>query len=191
MSEHVAMLTALGASVREVRTPDQLEGVDGVVLPGGESTAMARAAAKVGLFEELAARRAAGLPIFGTCAGLILLSERVEDGAALDGFATVGGLDITARRNAFGGQLASFTEDLSVAGMDGPAFPAVFIRAPQVVELGPDVEVLARTGGDGPVVAVRQGNLLATSFHPELTADVRLHRYFRAMVRSSQPPVDV
>lgn len=182
VSEHVAMLTALGAAVREIRTPDQLEGVDGVVLPGGESTAMARAGAKVGLFEELSARAGAGLPVFGTCAGLILLAERVLDGSALDGFATVGGLDITARRNAFGSQLASFTEDLAVSGLEGPAFPAVFIRAPQVVEVGPGVEVLARTGVDGPVVAVRQGRLLATSFHPELTADTRLHALFLQMV---------
>ncbi|MEA5155105.1 pyridoxal 5'-phosphate synthase glutaminase subunit PdxT [Raineyella sp.] len=182
VSEHIAMLTALGVSVREIRTPDRLDGVDAVVLPGGESTAMARAAAKVGLFDELSVRAGAGLPVFGTCAGLILLAERVQDGETLEGFATVGGLDITARRNAFGGQLASFTEDLAVAGLDGPAFPAVFIRAPQVVEVGPEVEVLARTGVDGPVVAVRQGHLLATSFHPELTADPRLHRYFVRMV---------
>lgn len=185
VSEHIAMLTALGAQAREIRTPEQLRSVDGVVLPGGESTAMARAAAKVGLFEELAVRRAAGLPVFGTCAGLILLAERVKDGQALTGFATVGGLDITARRNAFGGQLASFTADLRVTGLAGPDFPAVFIRAPQVVEIGPDVEVLARTGVDGPVVAVRQGPLLATSFHPELTADDRLHRYFLEMVEAA------
>ncbi|WOP17754.1 pyridoxal 5'-phosphate synthase glutaminase subunit PdxT [Raineyella sp. LH-20] len=185
VSEHVTMLTALGAQTREIRTPDQLDGVDGVVLPGGESTAMARAAAKVGLFEELAVRRAAGLPIFGTCAGLILLAERVKDGQALTGFATVGGLDITARRNAYGGQLASFTADLPIEGLAGPAFPAVFIRAPQVVEVGPDVEVLARTGADGPVVAVRHGRLLATSFHPELTADDRLHRRFLELVEAA------
>lgn len=182
VSEHVAMLTALGAQAREIRTPDQLDGVDGVVLPGGESTAMARAAAKVGLFEELHDRVALGLPVFGTCAGLILLAERVEDGERLSGFATVGGLDITARRNAFGGQLSSFTEDLAVEGLEGPAFPAVFIRAPQVVAVGKDVEVLARTRGDGPVVAVRHGQLLATSFHPELTADDRLHQYFLGMI---------
>lgn len=185
VSEHMTMLTALGAQTREIRTPDQLDGVDGVVLPGGESTAMARAAGKVGLFEELAVRRAAGLPIFGTCAGLILLAERVKDGQALTGFATVGGLDITARRNAYGGQLASFTADLVMDGLAGPAFPAVFIRAPQVVEVGPDVEVLARTGADGPVVAVRHGRLLATSFHPELTADDRLHRRFLELVEAA------
>ena len=178
VSEHVAMLTALGAQAREVRTPDQLAGVDGIVLPGGESTAMARAAAKVGLFDELRDRVAAGLPVFGTCAGLILLAERVQDGDALSGFTTIGGLDITARRNAFGGQLASFTQPLEVAGIDGPAFPAVFIRAPQVVDVGPGVEVLARTASDGPIVAVRHGRVMATSFHPELTADARLHRLF-------------
>ena len=181
--EHIAMLTALGAQAREVRTPEQLEGVDGVVLPGGESTAMARAAAKVGLFDDLHERVAAGLPVFGTCAGLILLADRVEDGAALDGFATVGGLDITARRNAYGGQLASFTQQLDITGLE-PRFPAVFIRAPQVVEVGPDVDVLARTASDGPVVAVRHGNLMATSFHPELTADPRLHQQFLELVRN-------
>lgn len=181
VSEHVAMLTGLGATVRQIRTPDSLDGVDGLVLPGGESTAMARAAAKVGLFETIRDRRQAGMPIFGTCAGLILLADRVEDGEALAGFATVGGLDISARRNAFGGQLASFSAELAVSGLEGPAFPAVFIRAPQVVAVGPDVEVLARTSPDGPVVAVRQGSLLATSFHPELTGDDRLHRLFLTM----------
>ena len=185
VSEHVAMLTSLGAQARQVRTPDQLDGVDGVVLPGGESTAMARAAAKVGLFEELRDRVAGGLPVFGTCAGLILLADRVQDGAALDGFTTIGGLDITARRNAFGGQLASFTERLDIAGLDGPPFPAVFIRAPQVVAVGPDVEVLARTASDGPVVAVRHGQLMATSFHPELTEDTRLHRMFLGIVEAA------
>ena len=184
VSEHIRMLTDLGAQAREVRTPDQLEGLDGVVLPGGESTAMARAAEKVGLFEDLRERVADGLPVFGTCAGLILLADRVEDGAALDGFTTVGGLDITARRNAYGGQLASFTQQLDIAGLE-PAFPAVFIRAPQVVEVGPDVEVLARTASDGPVVAVRHGTLMATSFHPELTSDSRLHRAFLELVRGS------
>lgn len=177
VSEHVAMLTGLGADVRPIRTPDALDGVDGLVLPGGESTAMARAGAKVGLFEEVRRRREAGLPILGTCAGLVLLAERVADAGALSGFATVGGLDVTARRNAFGGQLASFTADLAVAGMDGP-FPAVFIRAPQVIDVGTQVQVLARTEPTGPVVAVRQGRLLATSFHPELTADDRFHRMF-------------
>lgn len=186
VSEHVAMLTALGAQVREIRTPDGLDDLDGLVLPGGESTAMARAAAKVGLFEELHVRVAMGLPVFGTCAGLILLAEHVQDGAALGGFATVGGLDITARRNAFGGQLSSFTEDLTVEGLDGPTFPAVFIRAPQVVAVGPHVEVLARTGSEGPVVAVRQGQLLATSFHPELTADDRLHGLFLSICASGR-----
>ena len=184
VSEHVAMLTALGAQVREIRTPDGLDELDGLVLPGGESTAMARAAAKVDLFERIRERREAGLPIFGTCAGLILLAERVDDGDALAGFATVGGLDITARRNAFGGQLASFTADLQVEGLAGPTFPAVFIRAPQVLSVGAQVEVLARTSPGGPIVAVRQEQLVATSFHPELTADDRLHRLFLSMCGS-------
>lgn len=188
VSEHVALLTALGATVRQVRTPEGLDGLDGVVLPGGESTAMARAAAKVGLFDRLRARRAGGLPVFGTCAGLILLAEQVDDGEALSGFTTVGGLDIRARRNAFGGQLASFTADLEVDGLEGASFPAVFIRAPQVVEVGAGVQVLARTpvagqADEGPIVAVRQGNVLATAFHPELTSDDRLHRFFLQMCR--------
>lgn len=178
VSEHLAMLTALGVTARPVRTPPQLDGLDGLVLPGGESTAMARAGAKVGLFERVRELRQEGLPILGTCAGLVLLAERVADAGTLAGFTTVGGLDVTARRNAFGGQLSSFTADLAVAGLEDAAFPAVFIRAPQVVEVGPDVEVLARTAPDGPVVAVRQGRLLATSFHPELTADARIHRLF-------------
>ena len=178
VGEHLAMLTALGVTARTVRTPAELEGLDGLVLPGGESTAMARAAAKVELFARIRQLRQDGLAILGTCAGLVLLAERVADAGALAGFATVGGLDVTARRNAFGGQLSSFTTHLEVAGLEGPAFGAVFIRAPQVLDPAPQVEVLARTVPDGPVVAVRQGRLLATSFHPELTLDDRIHRLF-------------
>ena len=181
VSEHVAMLTALGATVREIRTPEALDGLDALVLPGGESTAMARAAARTDLFAKIRTRRESGLPILGTCAGLVLLADRIQDGESLRGFATVGGLDITARRNAFGGQLSSFTADLHVSAFPDRVFPAVFIRAPQVVEVGPDVEVLARAGTAGPIVAVRQGHLLATAFHPELTGDDRVHRLFLEM----------
>lgn len=176
VSEHLAMLVRLGADVREVRTPQDLAGLDGLVLPGGESTAMARSASRVGLFEAVGQSRERGLPVLGTCAGLVLLAEEVVGGEALQGWGTVGGLNVTARRNAFGGQLASFTEDLHVEGL-AERFPAVFIRAPQVVQVGPGVEVLARTAA-GAVVAVRQGRLWATSFHPELTGDDRLHRLF-------------
>lgn len=178
VGEHVRMLAGLGAVVREVRTPSALDGLDGLVLPGGESTAMARAGATTGLFEEVRARRESGLPLFGTCAGLVLLADRVQGGQALGDHTTVGGLDLTARRNAFGGQLASSTAPLQVSAFPGRAFPGIFIRAPQVVQVGAAVDVLARSGTAGDPVAVRQGQLLATSFHPELSGDDRFHRLF-------------
>jgi len=178
--EHLRALTALGVDAIAVRRPDELASVDGLVLPGGESTTMAKLARIFDLLEPLRARVKDGMPAFGTCAGMIMLADRIVDGTV--GQETIGGLDITVRRNAFGRQVDSFEEDLTLAGLDAPVH-AVFIRAPWVEEVGPDVEVLATAAGHP--VAVRQGHLLATSFHPEVDDDGRIHRLFLDVVRSA------
>ncbi len=183
--EHLATLTALGARAVPVRRPDELAAVDGIVLPGGESTTIAKLAARFDLLEPLRSAVRAGLPAYGSCAGMILLADRVVD--AIDGQLTFGGIDMTVRRNAFGRQVESFEEDLAFSGVEGEPVRAVFIRAPWVEEVSPDVEVLAKVESgpaEGRIVAVRQGNLLATSFHPEITGDTRVHRLFVEMVRS-------
>jgi 5'-phosphate synthase pdxT subunit len=170
---HARMLRALGAEVREVRTPADLEELDGLVMPGGESTTMTLGIEREGLAEPLRALHGAGKPIFGTCAGLILLDR-----------AHLGLMDIAAERNAFGRQLHSFEEDLRFADIDGGPVRAVFIRAPWITEHGPEVQVLAAV--DGHPVAARQGSLLAISFHPELGEDDRLHRAFLEQVRAAR-----
>jgi 5'-phosphate synthase pdxT subunit len=174
--EHLAALAAVGAEPVEVRTPAELEGVDGLVVPGGESTVIGKLAARYGLLDPLRERVAAGLPVLGTCAGMIFLAREVE-GPPQD---LLGVLDVRVRRNAFGRQVASFEADVDVKGVDGGPVSGVFIRAPWVAEVGPDVEVLAEV--DGKAVAVRQGDLLATAFHPELTGEVRLHRWLLDLV---------
>lgn len=180
VAEHRKVLTALGAATRRVTRPEHLDGLAAVVLPGGESSAMVRLAAGSGLFPALAERTAAGLPVFGTCAGLVLLARDVEDAAALSGFARVPALDVTVRRNAYGAQRESFVAPLAVRGLagDGGAgtVEAVFIRAPQITGTDPGVEVLAEH--DGVPVLVRQGHVMAASFHPELTPDPRIHALF-------------
>lgn len=176
--EHLAALGDLGVPAVAVRRPEELDACDGLVLPGGESTTMAKLARTFGVLDPLRARIADGLPVFGTCAGMILLADRIVDGAA--GQETIGGLDVTVRRNAFGRQVDSFEEHLAVAGLAEPV-PAVFIRAPWVEQAGPEVEVLAAVR-DHPV-AVRQGRLLATSFHPEVEGDRRIHELFLDLVR--------
>ncbi|WP_224766068.1 pyridoxal 5'-phosphate synthase glutaminase subunit PdxT [Nocardioides campestrisoli] len=183
--EHLTTLGALGARARPVRRPAELATCDGLVLPGGESTTIARLAGLTGLLEPLREAVRAGLPVFGTCAGMVLLADRVADGAA--GQQTVGGLHVTVRRNAFGRQVASFEERLAVSGLVDPV-PAVFIRAPWVEDADDDVEVLARVGtgpATGRIVAVRQGSLMATSFHPEVGGDDRIHGLFVDLVRSA------
>jgi len=175
--EHVAALNGLGATAFPVRRPDELARCDGLVLPGGESTTMAKLARTFELFEPLRERVRAGMPTFGTCAGMILLADRIVDGAA--GQETIGGMDVTVRRNAFGRQVDSFETDLTFAGLADPVH-AIFIRAPWVEQTGPGVEVLA-TAHDHPV-AVRQGHLFATSFHPEVADDSRVHRLFLDLV---------
>jgi len=186
--EHVQMLESLGADAVPVRRPEELDRVDGLVLPGGESTTMAKLAATFGLLDPLRKRVGDGMVTYGSCAGMILLADVIEEGAA--GQVTVGGLDVVVRRNAFGRQVDSFEADVSFDGLE-PAGPvhAVFIRAPWVESCGPGVRELARVEGgpaDGRVVAVRggtQGHLLATSFHPELTGDPRVHGLFLQMVK--------
>ncbi len=179
--EHLRALTAVGASPTPVRRAAELADVDGLVVPGGESTTIARLIERFGLLEPLRAAIAGGLAVFGSCAGMILLADRVVDGE--DGQLTIGGLDVTVRRNAFGRQVASFETDLDVDGLGGPPVHGVFIRAPWVEECGPGVSVLARAAGR--VVAVRQGRLLATSFHPELTGDDRVHSLFARIVEEA------
>jgi pyridoxal 5'-phosphate synthase pdxT subunit len=181
--EHVAALTAAGATVRTVRRPGELDGLSGIVLPGGESTTIDKLTRAFELREPLCDLLKAGLPAYGSCAGMILLADRVL--GAAPGQQTLGGIDMTVRRNAFGGQIESFEADLDFAEVDGGPMRAVFIRAPWVESVGPGVEVLATVPvGDQPrrIVAVRQDNLLATSFHPEISGDHRVHRLFVDMV---------
>lgn len=173
--EHVALLRELGADVREVRTPAQLDEVAGLVIPGGESSVMDKLSRLFSLREPLRARIRQGMPVYGTCAGLIMLADRVHDG--IEGQQTLGGLDVAVRRNAFGNQLDSFETALDVPVLGDPPVHAVFIRAPVVDEVGPGVDVLARLD-DGRIVAVEQGRLLGTSFHPEVSAEHRFHERF-------------
>jgi pyridoxal 5'-phosphate synthase pdxT subunit len=183
--EHLRVLTDLGVEAFTVRRPEELARCDALVLPGGESTTMYKLARSFELFEPLADRIKSGMPTFGTCAGMIMLSDRIEDGIA--GQETLGGLDITVRRNAFGRQVDSFEGDIAFEGLDAPVH-AIFIRAPWVEAAGDGVETLATipTGeAAGRVVAVRQGNLMATSFHPEVGGDDRVHRYFVELVKQS------
>jgi 5'-phosphate synthase pdxT subunit len=182
--EHLRMLAEAGARPLAVRRPDELESVDGLVIPGGESTTIWKLAGLFDLADPVRKRIGAGLPVFGSCAGMIMLADRLLDG--IGGQETFGGIDMTVRRNAFGRQVDSFESDITMRGIAGsPERPlrAVFIRAPWVEETGGEVEVLAAVPGTGRIVAVRQGPLLATSFHPELTGDVRVHRLFVDMVR--------
>lgn len=182
--EHLAALTAAGSDARPIRRPDELTGIDGIVVPGGESTTMSRLLDTFELREPLTAALAAGLPAYGSCAGMIMLATRILDGR--EDQRPLGAIDITVRRNAFGRQVDSFEEDLEVVGVGGGPVRAVFIRAPWVEEVGPGVEVLA-TARNGHPVAVRQGSVLVTSFHPEVGhrpggADHRIHQLFVELV---------
>jgi 5'-phosphate synthase pdxT subunit len=174
--EHIQAVKTAGHAALTVRRPEELDEVDALILPGGESTTIAQLAQTFGLLLPIRERIAAGMPVYGSCAGMILLADRILDGAADQ--ATIGGIDMTVRRNAFGRQVDSFESDLT---FNQETLRAVFIRAPWVEEVSEKVEVLADVqGSDGKrhPVAVRQGSLLATSFHPELTGDLRVHRYF-------------
>lgn len=172
--EHVAALREVGADARTVRRPAELEGLAGLVVPGGESTTIDRLSRIFGLHEPVRELIGQGMPVYGSCAGMIQLAQQILDGHPEQ--QSFGGIDMTVRRNAFGRQVDSFEVDLQVDGIEGAPFRAVFIRAPWVERLGEQVEVLARV--EGHPVAVRQGSLLATSFHPEVTGDRRLHALF-------------
>ncbi len=182
--EHLYALAKAGAVARAVRRPAELEEVDALVVPGGESTTMSKLAVEFELLDPVRKLIAGGLPAYGSCAGMIMLSAEVLDGRPDQrGF---GGIDMTVRRNAFGRQVESFEAPVELSGIEGGAFHAVFIRAPWVERVGEGVEVLGRIGtgpAAGRIVAVRHGKLLATSFHPELTGDHRVHRFFVDMVR--------
>jgi 5'-phosphate synthase pdxT subunit len=186
--EHVKMLRALEVDAVEVRLPQELNNLDGLIIPGGESTAVGKLAVTYGLVEPIKAMAGAGKPVWGTCAGLIFLARTVEGLTQ----PLLGLMDLSVARNAFGRQVDSFEADISVPALDvvgqqeerGRPFPAIFIRAPLITAVGDGVEVLSSLDGGG-IVAARQGDLLVTAFHPELTTDTRFHRYFLAMVRGS------
>jgi 5'-phosphate synthase pdxT subunit len=180
--EHLGVLRSLGADAVPVRRADELASVSGLVIPGGESTVMDKLSRAFGLREPLIAAIADGLPVYGTCAGLIMLADRVLD--AIDGQQTLGGLDVTVRRNAFGSQLDSFETELPMPVLGEVPMQAVFIRAPVVEAIGEKATAVG-TLDDGRVVAVEQGNLLGTSFHPEVTGDYRFHEYFLSKVRAA------
>lgn len=180
--EHARVLASLGAEVSLIRRPVELAAVDGLVIPGGESSVIDKLARAFGMREPILAAIAAGMPMYGTCAGMILLADRIVDG--IQGQQTFGGIDVTVRRNAFGSQVDSFETDLRVPELDGPPVHAVFIRAPLVEEAGDGVERIAQLE-DGRLVAVRQGALMATAFHPEVTGEHRFHELFLESVRAA------
>jgi 5'-phosphate synthase pdxT subunit len=181
VAEHIRALGAAGARAVAVRRPGQLDEIGGLIIPGGESTTIWKLAVTFGLMDPVRKHIREGLPAFGSCAGMIMLADNVVDGVR--GQETFGGIDMTVRRNAFGRQVDSFESDIELRGIPGPPLRAVFIRAPWVDRTGPGVEVLGADSGTGRIVAVRQGWLLATAFHPELTSDLRLHRLFVDIVR--------
>jgi len=176
--EHISTLRGLAVETLEVKTLEEIHAVDALVIPGGESTTISKLAMAFGLMDPIRLRIAQGLPVYGSCAGMILLSQEILDPASQQ--ESFGGLDIKVRRNAFGRQVDSFESDLTVVGIPGESVKAIFIRAPWVESAGPAVQVLASVNADGQShpVAVRQANALATSFHPEISGDNRIHRYF-------------
>jgi 5'-phosphate synthase pdxT subunit len=183
--EHLRALEAVGAEPVTVRRPEELQHIDGLVIPGGESTTLWRLSVAFDLLEPLRKLIASGLPAFGSCAGMIMLADRLTDGVA--GQQTFGGIDMTVRRNAFGRQVDSFESDITLAGLPGDkgheAFHAVFIRAPWVERIGASAAAAGTEERTGRIVAVRQGPLLATAFHPELTPDRRIHQLFADIVK--------
>jgi pyridoxal 5'-phosphate synthase pdxT subunit len=183
--EHLRALEAVGGQPVPVRRPEELHRIDGLVIPGGESTTLWRLSVAFDMLEPLRKLIASGLPAFGSCAGMIMLADRLADGVA--GQQTYGGIDMTVRRNAFGRQVDSFERDIALAGLSDHEDPlrAVFIRAPWVEQTGAGVAILGTDQGTGRIVAVRQGPLLATAFHPELTPDRRIHQLFVDIVKDN------
>jgi 5'-phosphate synthase pdxT subunit len=178
--EHIEMLRSLGVEAREVRLPEDLEGIDGLIIPGGESTTIGKIAATYNLIDGIRGMVAAGKPVWGTCAGMIVMARNITR-SMRGGQPLLGVMDITVQRNAFGRQVDSFEVDVPIAVLGDKPFHCVFIRAPLIESVGPGVEVLARLADTGEIVAAQQGHLLATSFHPELTHDTRMHRYFLSL----------
>ena len=182
--EHLRALEAAGARPAPVRRPEELDRLDGLVIPGGESTTLWRLSVAFDVLEPLRKLIGEGLPAFGSCAGMIMLADRLADG--VEGQQTYGGIDMIVRRNAFGRQVDSFERDIDLSGLrDGNPLRAVFIRAPWVEQTGPEVSILGTDQGTGRIVAVRQGQLLATAFHPELTPDRRIHQLFVDIVKDN------
>ena len=178
--EHAVALDRIGVSHLKVRTVQDLESVSGLIIPGGESTVMNKLSVAYGLFDPIKGKIKAGLPVFGTCAGLIMLADRIEDG--IIGQETFGGLDVTVRRNTFGHQIVSFEVDLTVRGIEDGAVHAAFIRAPLITDIGDAVSIIAQLPNGG-VVGVQQGNLIGISFHPEVTGEYRVHRLFANLTK--------
>ncbi|KUO96177.1 pyridoxal 5'-phosphate synthase glutaminase subunit PdxT [Ferroacidibacillus organovorans] len=181
--EHADHLRRVGSEVVLVKHPEDLQAIDGLVIPGGESTTIGKLIRKYGLYDGIRERIEGGMPVFGTCAGLILLAKKIEGSDTTH----LGVMDTVVDRNSFGRQRESFEADLPISEIDGDAFPCVFIRAPHIVSTGADVSVLATYGEK--IVAARQGNRLVTAFHPELSDDLRMHAYFLDMVRKTSQPV--
>ncbi len=182
-AEHIAILRKIGVEAREVRLPEQLEGLNGLIIPGGESTTLSRLMSIYNLREPIARMAQEGRAVWGTCAGMIMLAAEITEQDPVP----LGLMDIAVRRNAFGRQVDSFEQPLQIAPLSADPYNCIFIRAPVVIRVGPPVEVLANLE-DGRPVAVRQGNLLATSFHPELTSDTRVHQYFVDLADDSPRP---
>ena len=182
-AEHIAILRRIGADAREVRLPEQLDALDGLIIPGGESTTLSRLMSIYHLREPIAQLAAEGRPVWGTCAGMIMLANEITEQDPVP----LGLMDISVQRNAFGRQVDSFEQPLQIAPLDPEPYHCIFIRAPVVIRVGSAVEVLASLD-DGRPVAVRQSNLLATSFHPELTRDTRVHQYFVSLAKGDSSP---
>lgn len=180
--EHEKMLHALGTETLEVRLPHDLDDIDGLIIPGGESTTIGKLAVQFGLIEPLR-QYAQNHPTWGTCAGMIFLAKDI----GIDRQPILGVMDITVNRNAFGRQIDSFETNIDIKHLDGGSFPAVFIRAPIATAASPEVDVLSRLD-DGRIVAAQQGHLLATAFHPELTEDTRMHAYFLRIIKQTAKP---
>ena len=181
-AEHIAILRKIGVDAREVRLPEQLEALDGLIIPGGESTTLSRLMSIYHLREPVAQMAAEGRPVWGTCAGMIMLASEITEQDPVP----LGLMDIGVRRNAFGRQVDSFEQPLQIAPLAPEPYHCIFIRAPVVIRVGPQVNVLGSLD-DGRPIAVQQGNLLATSFHPELTNDTRVHRYFVSLAEGNFP----
>ena len=182
-AEHIAILRKIGVEAREIRLPEQLEGLSALIIPGGESTTLSRLMSIYNLREPVARMAKEGRPVWGTCAGMIMLAAEITEQDPVP----LGLMDIGVRRNAFGRQVDSFEQSLQIAPLSAEPYHCIFIRAPVVIRVGPPVEVLASLE-DGRPVAVQQGNLLATSFHPELTRDSRVHQYFVDMADGNHIP---